>query len=226
VDDDLKAYFSDVVATVQLSNGWPSEIYILFEHKSGQDSQARLQVLKYMVLKWAKWIKDRGQGEIHLPIIIAVVVYHGKVKWRYSTAFSDLFRLPSDAFRPFIPSFEHLLHDISHVDEASFKASVILQIFLMLLKYIFRPELIHKLPKILSLLNELRDKERITEYLPIIIKYILSTGNLAEEKIKEAAKSVPGGENVVETTADRLRQEGRQEGRLEGRNEGRNEGLK
>jgi predicted transposase/invertase (TIGR01784 family) len=37
VDDDLKPYFSDVVATVQLNDGQPSDIYILFEHKSGLD---------------------------------------------------------------------------------------------------------------------------------------------------------------------------------------------
>ena len=100
VDDDLKAYFSDVVATVQSSNGQPSEIYILFEHKSGLDAQARLQVLKYMVLKWTKWFKDQERHQSHLPVIIGVVVYHGKVEWRYSTAFSDMFRLPSCQRRP------------------------------------------------------------------------------------------------------------------------------
>ena len=37
VDDHLKEYFSDVVATVQLTDGQLSDIYILFEHKSGVD---------------------------------------------------------------------------------------------------------------------------------------------------------------------------------------------
>jgi predicted transposase/invertase (TIGR01784 family) len=86
VDDDLKPYFSDVVATVQLTDGQPSDIYILFEHKSGLDRCTRLQLLKYMVLKWLKCLKDPEQHQGHLPIIISVVVYHGKAKWRYSTS--------------------------------------------------------------------------------------------------------------------------------------------
>jgi hypothetical protein len=123
-----------------------------------------------------------------------------------------MFRLPSEDFRLFTPKFNYILHDISHVDEESFKASVDIQTFLLLLKYIYRPELSHKLPEILSLLNELKDKDRITEYLPIIIKYILSVGKVSLDEIKEAVKSLPKGDETVETTAYQLRQEGIQIG--------------
>jgi len=104
----------------------------------------------------------------------------------------------------------------SHVDEESFKASVDIQTFLLLLKYIYRPELSHKLPEILSLLNELKDKDRITEYLPIIIKYILSVGKVSLDEIKEAVKSLPKGDETVETAAYQLRQEGIQIGEARG----------
>ena len=67
VDDDLKPYFSDVVATVQLTDGQPSDVYILFEHKSGLDRAARLQLLKYKV---QKWLKDPEHYPGYLPIII------------------------------------------------------------------------------------------------------------------------------------------------------------
>jgi predicted transposase/invertase (TIGR01784 family) len=214
VDDHLKECFSDVVATVQLTDGQLSDIYILFEHKSGLDKLVRLQVLKYMVSKWSKWVKDKDIFEGYLPIVIPIVVYHGVEKWQYSTEFSDMFRLPSEDFRLFTPKFNHILHDISHVDEKSFKASVDIQTFLLLLKYIYRPELSHKLPEILSLLNELKDKDRITEYLPIIIKYILSVGKVSLDEIKEAVKSLPKGDETVETTADQLRQEGIQIGEV------------
>ncbi len=212
VDDHLKECFSDVVATVQLTDGQLSDIYILFEHKSGVDKLVRLQVLKYMVSKWSKWVKDKDQYEGYLPIVIPIVVYHGAAKWEFSTEFSDMFRLPSEDFRLFTPKFNYILHDISHVDEESFKASVDIQTFLLLLKYIYRPELSHKLPEILSLLNELKDKDRITEYLPIIIKYILSVGKVSLDEIKEAVKSLPKGDETVETAAYQLRQEGIQIG--------------
>ena len=212
MDDHLKECFSDVVATVQLTDGQLSDIYILFEHKSGVDKLVRLQVLKYMVSKWSKWVKDKDIFEGYLPIVIPIVVYHGAAKWEFSTEFSDMFRLPSEDFRLFTPKFNYILHDISHVDEESFKASVDIQTFLLLLKYIYRPELSHKLPEILSLLNELKDKDRITEYLPIIIKYILSVGKVSLDEIKEAVKSLPKGDETVETTAYQLRQEGKRLG--------------
>ena len=220
VDDHLKECFSDVVATVQLTDGQLSDIYILFEHKSGVDKLVRLQVLKYMVSKWSKWVKDKDRFEGYLPIVIPIVVYHGVAKWQFSTEFSDMFRLPSENFRLFTPKFNHILHDISHVDEKSFKASVDIQVFLLLLKYIYRPELSHKLSEILSLLNELKDKYRITEYLPIIIKYILSVGKVSLDEIKEAVKSLPKGDETVETTAYQLRQEGIQIGEVRGEAKG------
>jgi predicted transposase/invertase (TIGR01784 family) len=212
VDDHLKECFSDVVATVQLTDGQLSNIYILFEHKSGVDKLVRLQVLKYTVSKWSKWAKNKELFDGYLPIVIPIVVYHGAVEWQFSTEFSDMFRLPSEDFRLFTPKFNYILHDISHVDEESFKASVDIQTFLLLLKYIYRPELSHKLPEILSLLNELKDKDRITEYLPIIIKYILSVGKVSLDEIKEAVKSLPKGDETVETIADQLRQEGKKQG--------------
>jgi len=73
----LKTHFSDVVATVQLTDGQPADIYILFEHKSGPDILVRIQVLKYMVQKWFKWIKDRNQFDGYLPIVIPMVLQPG-----------------------------------------------------------------------------------------------------------------------------------------------------
>ena len=91
---------------------------------------------------------------------------------------------------------------------------------MMLLKYIFLPELHHKLPEIMSLLNDLNDKNRVTEYLQVITKYILTAANLDREKIKEAVRDVPKGVEIVETTASRLRQEGFNEGVLIGKSRG------
>ena len=224
VDDHLKEFFSDVVVTVNLTDGQPSDIYILFEHKSGLDKLTRLQVLKYMVQKWSKWVKDREQFEGYLPIVIPIVVYHGVAKWKYSPDFFDLFRMPSEHFRFFIPRFEHLLHDISHVDDESFRSSVDIRVFLMLLKYIFLPELNHKLPEILSLLLELKEKDRVTEYLPVIIKYILAVRKLSLAEIKEAVKNLPKGEETVETTAEQLIKEGMDRGILIGESRGESRG--
>ena len=225
VDSDLKTHFTDVVATVQLTDGQPADIYILFEHKSGLDKLARLQILKYMVHKWFQWIKNRELPDGRLPIVIPVVVYHGIRKWTYSLEFSDLFRMPSDDFRRFVPTFTHILHDISHIDENAFRVSVEIHVFLKLLKYASRPDLNHKLPGIISLLQNLKNKDRITEYLPVIIRYILNAGKMSVNEMKKAFKSLPKGEETVETTADMLIQEGREQGIVQGIEKGIVQGI-
>lgn len=208
IAEEFREYFSDVVATVQLQDGQGAEVYLLFEHKSGPDSMARLQVLNYMVQKWMQVYRNGELRGEPLPIIIPVVIYHGKRRWRYSLEFTDLFRLPSEDFRVYVPEFSHLLHDISHIDEEAFKSTTLLEIIQLLFKYIYYPELRHKLPEVASLLNQLKDKERITEYLEVIVGYVLSAGQVDVEDVRRVVKTLPQGEEIVNTAAENLRQEG------------------
>ena len=92
-------------------------------------------------------------------------------------------------------------------------------------QHIFHPDLNQKLPEIMSLLHELKDKDRITEYLPIIIRYILKAGKVSVDEIKKAVKSLPKGEETVETTADQLIQEGIKRGIQIGESKGELRGI-
>lgn len=127
VSREFKEYFSDVVAQLEFYDGHLGDIYFLFEHKKGPEKLARLQILNYMVQKWFKHIRE-DMYEGYLPIIIPIVVHHGRRKWRHSLEFADLFHVPSEGFRQYVPKFEHLLHDISHIDEEQFKSSTLLRI--------------------------------------------------------------------------------------------------
>lgn len=54
-------------------------IYFLFEHKSYPGKHIIIQLLKYMVSIWeTKAMQKEMQG---LPIVIPLVVYHGKKRW-------------------------------------------------------------------------------------------------------------------------------------------------
>jgi biotin operon repressor len=84
------------------------------------------------------------------------------------------------------------------------------------MKYIDNPEQSYKLPEIVNLLQQLQNKDKITEYLALVLQYVLRTGGLTVQQAKEIVRELPHGEETVETTADRLREEGIQIGRSEG----------
>ena len=46
VEMDLAEYFSDLVVRARLKQGNPADLYFVFEHKSGPDRYARVQVLR------------------------------------------------------------------------------------------------------------------------------------------------------------------------------------
>ncbi|MFO7802723.1 MAG: Rpn family recombination-promoting nuclease/putative transposase, partial [Desulfovermiculus sp.] len=126
------------------------------------------------------------------------------------------FHVPSEGFRQYVPKFEHLLHDISHIDEEQFKSTTLLRIVQLIMKYIDHPEQTYKLPEIVSLLQQLQDKDKITEYLALILQYVLRTGAVTIQQAKEIVRELPHGEETVETTADVLRKEGEQRGQQRG----------
>ena len=89
LDEKLKEEFSDLLFRVMI-NDKEGYIYFLFEHKSYKDRMVIFQVLKYMVSIWESKIQeDRdirkidgkvNSGEIELPIILPLVVYHDEGK--------------------------------------------------------------------------------------------------------------------------------------------------
>ncbi len=124
-------------------------LYLLFEHKSQPDGGVRLQLLRYLTRIWEKEWKRRKL----LSGILPIVFYHGQDKWHYTLAFADLVQAPA-ALRPYTPDFQHLLIDLSAYSNDEIRGEVWLRANLLLLKHIFDPDLIHKLPMILVLLRD------------------------------------------------------------------------
>ena len=58
----------------------------------------------------------------------------------------------------------------------------------------------------------MQDKDQITEYLALILQYVLRTGAVTIQQAKDIVRDLPHGEETVETTADILRKEGEQIG--------------
>uniref|UniRef100_UPI0005EB9D6D Rpn family recombination-promoting nuclease/putative transposase n=1 Tax=Desulfonatronovibrio magnus TaxID=698827 RepID=UPI0005EB9D6D len=173
-----------------------AELYFLFEHKSYLDKYALLQALHYSVQKWMNLYR-RNKLSGYLPIVIPVIIYHGVSKWTFSCDFEDYFEIPHESFRVFIPKFRHLLHDITHMADEAFKTSILMEIFHLLFKYIHFPELDIKLQEIFDLLEQLPDEDKRKEYLFNILKYVLASGSLSEERLTEHTRRFPGGKVMV-----------------------------
>lgn len=98
VTAELQQYFSDLLYRVDF-RGRQGYIYILFEHKSYQETWIGLQLLEYMLQCWKRKKEQRQK----LPIIVPLVIYHGKDHWRQGQRLSDLFECTDQSLCRYIP---------------------------------------------------------------------------------------------------------------------------
>ncbi len=105
IDKHLKEFFSDLLFEAALKGDKKGFVYILFEHKSYHEPLTAFHILRYMVKIWEMLLKKREVSA--LPVIIPLVLYHGKRNWKSGLNFRDLFDC-SEEMISFIPDFEYL----------------------------------------------------------------------------------------------------------------------
>lgn len=219
VEEDLKEYFSDLLYKTTLS-GRRGYLYFLFEHKSHPEKRVALQLLSYQQSIWNLHLK---QESLPLPVVVAMVLYHGMEQWTVGNNLLHLFGETKKRFLPHIPDFRYLLYDLSRYPDEAIKGAVMFQATMLLFKYVFRPDYHERLPSIFALLRMLLEKETAMEYIETVLRYVLSTvENMSAEDVKsmvEQSLSPEKGELVM-TLAERLRNEGRQQGLQQGIHEG------
>jgi predicted transposase/invertase (TIGR01784 family) len=226
VDKKLEDYFSDLLYEINLKSGHKSFIYLLFEHKSQKERFIFLQLLKYMVRIWELFLKQNKKVK-YLPVIIPLVIYHGKPKWNLTKGFISLFEDPTD-LEEYIPDFSFNLYDISHMPDDNIQGTPLLKIFLTTFKYIYSPELRSKLWEIFKLFLELSDKTKMSEYLEVLLRYLFnSPGELNKEELREqVANILEDGGDIMQTIAQQLREEGIKIGEEKGIKIGEVKGIK
>ena len=218
VDIKLKEKYSDTLYNVKI-NEKDAYIYFLFEHKSEEDKLVALQLLKYMVEIWYLHLKQNKNNK-KLPLIIPLLIYHGRKKWSIKQNFSNL--LEETELQEYIPNFKYEIFDISHLEEDDIKGSIITKITLLALKYIFSDELPKKLPEIFKLFIEISEKERATEYLELFLRYLATSAKqLSSETLDKSLKELKEGGDIMSTIANMYIEKGRKEGELKGELKGK-----
>jgi predicted transposase/invertase (TIGR01784 family) len=218
-----REHYSDLLYEVDLIGGSSGYIYLLFEHKSQHDPYVALQVLRYMVEIWSLSINQRPNDE-RLPLIIPLVVYHGKKKGK-RVLFSELIDIPSEELRVYVPGFDLPFYDLSPYSDIEIKGQIILQLILSCLKAKNEPETLDHVVHIFNLLARLDESLSALEWIQVIFRYIIEVMDIEPDDIRRIAQSLPQGKKeVVMSLAERLRMEGEHIGIQKGRMEGMKEG--
>ncbi len=229
VDANLKEYFADCLfhcewAEKQRRRTSKYQIFVLLliEHKSEPDGKVRLQLLQYQQQCWTEHLKH---GKLPLPIVIPLVLYHGKSVWRDSCQFADQFGEIPAALLRFVPQFEYRLLDISAQSDTEIAGDPWTRVALNLLHWAYQPDeafqaelpnLLAQLP--LELATQLKSMEPIFQYLA-------STRMLNAEQLGAALhQAFPEGEDLVKSFVEEARQEGRAEGLEKGLEQGLEQG--
>src|SRR5699024_4716872 len=199
-----------------------------FEHKSYPSKGIVIQLLKYMSEIWeAKTLKEK---EWNLPVIIPLVIYHGKKNWNMAKSVGDMIKgyatLSSDV-QKFIPNFEYLLYDLSEYSGEDIKGNVIIHIYQLIVREIvysnhqnFPPTIY----KAVELLKKLEDQEKGIDYLETFMRYVFSVHKDlpkkdAKQVIHRLRKTYPEGSDVIVTLAEQFIEEGKAKGKAEGKAE-------
>ncbi len=114
IEPDMKQYYSDVLYQAKLGDH-SGFVYFLFEHKSHPDKLIFIQLLRYMLSIWDLYIKQaKGKNKTtNLPIVLPLVLYHGKKSWNMPQRFSRCFQGLSEDMAVCVPDFSYQLYDLS-----------------------------------------------------------------------------------------------------------------
>ena len=231
VDEKLKEFSSDMLfkTTINQREGY---LYFLFEHKSYSDRMVALQLFIYIARIWDQ--KVNKENDTHIPVVIPMVIYHGKSQWRIGPMLSDLIldydTLPEE-IRQMTPDFRYQLYDLSQFSDEDIKGKVKLAIALSLFRDMPRKRGLEFMDTILNAARALRDlekEEKGIEYFKICMNYIVKAEpgisiDQLDFVIEQLEDTYKEGSEVVMTLAESLREQGRKEIRDIERYEGKRE---
>ena len=184
---ELVEFFSDSVYTALTPNG-TRRVYIILEHKSYIDHKVGMQILANIVMLHQYHKRQHGCGG-RSPIILAVLIYHGKAKWRSGSHPLINFALPQD-LKTFSPDLRFTFCDLSLTPKDTIRGIYLLKILFLSFKYICHADLITILPEILVMFREHEDEPDVQEFFRAFLTYI---GNAApRDKIVEIRRVVDG----------------------------------
>lgn len=242
ISKELKDQFTDLLFRVDIKKK-EAYVYFLFEHKSYRDRMVIFQVLKYMIAVWEAKIQedlDRRRndkiidtGDIEIPLVIPLVVYHDQYRWNVRRTLGEMIpnysELP-ESIKKYVPDFEYMLTDLSSSDKkvglAEDHAIVIRT--LNQARYASKDEILDIFTEAITVFTNNKDEDMVGYYIIESMTYILTVREdiSAEELFEVAGQISEKGGELVMTAAEKLKRKGIEEGIELGKEEGKMEGTK
>jgi predicted transposase/invertase (TIGR01784 family) len=218
IDSNLAESRADLLVRTSFA-GTPALIYILVEHKSYPDRWAVFQLLKYMVRIWERE-RRASRGANTLPVIIPVLFYHGRLRWRPPPDFSSYF-ISEIELDQYIPAFRPVMVDLQQREDSSLQGSIMVQVALKVLKHALG-NLHPYLGEILQNVAKLPVDKKYRVFIERLLEYIIKgCRDIAEQDVEQAILSLdsPQAREAYMTVADQLIARGKAEGELHGKQE-------
>ena len=219
VDEALKTRHTDLLFTARMGRK-PVFIYVVLEHKSGADRWTALQLLRYVVRVYDRFLADNPKAT-SLPLIIPVVVHHGSRGWTAPRSVLDLVdfgSLPPNirkALSPLQPNLHFLLDDLAGLPESRIRrrrATDPAKLTLLFLQFVRGAkgrdptEFVHRwLPLGLAIWNNPEGRR----FLRGLFCYLAAQLDSPPERLEAAAALIHEDARIMgKTIADQLREEG------------------
>ena len=214
IDQELRLYECDCLFQIPALNGDDQDVFILIEHKSVIDRKVVYQVDRYVaaIRHWS--IRQRSDSTGLYPLVIPILLYHGKTKWNGPLSFLQI-RKPPEEYLPLFAPVDLFLRDLNDI---SFEA-------------------LADHPRVrsgLAALKHSRDEEfpdRVLRYILSGIRgdrelesqvggYIVDVCNLDRERFEDAWKAIiPERRKLMGTLARELIRTGEARGEAKGKAE-------
>lgn len=147
---DLSRRMADVLYECQYGDeNQTVRIQFLMEHKSVPEPFPYFQFLAYQIEIWRQQKLENDP----LTPIIPILFYHGEKNWKYKK-FEEMFDLIDEQIRPYLPSFEYYLVDLSQYTDTqilNLKKSFLINALLTFKHYRQKSYILEKIELIFSL---------------------------------------------------------------------------
>ncbi|TVQ95340.1 MAG: Rpn family recombination-promoting nuclease/putative transposase [Desulfovibrionales bacterium] len=183
VDVNQAEHYSDLLYQVMLSSGLPGFVYFLFEHKSYPNRFVVLQLLRYLIEIWELHRRQHPKAKT-LPLIIPIVVYHGKPKGQ-AIRLTELVDIPDPEFSAYVPNFDLAFYDFSPETDETIKGQLLVQLVLLCLQAKNTPEAVEKLAEIIALVIQMDENATSMHWLEKIFRYVLAVMDIEPEEMQD-----------------------------------------
>ncbi|PNR93613.1 MULTISPECIES: Rpn family recombination-promoting nuclease/putative transposase [unclassified Petrotoga] len=201
--------------------GQDGYIYILMEHKSYIEGKIIFQLLRYITNIWEEKYDPKTKK---VPIIIPIVIYHGREIWNVETNLSNMVQGIedlSDELKTYLPTYRYEICDFSIKGKKRIIGLTATKVALEAMRAgtaMTEKEFKERLAIVFAYINQLPE-EQVHEWFEGCMIYLLNVREdvTIEEILKVQKEIMPGRGEIVMTIAEKLRNEGMEKGKLEER---------